>query len=227
MPIVGDWDGNGSRTAGTFEGGMFKLNNANDASPAAITFTFGDRRGFPVAGDFDADGTDDVAVYRNGAWQVRLSDGRPAAFTYGPGGAWPATIPVSGDWDGDGTDGIGVYPYASATWALRETAGAGGADAGSFVYGTPSSSYPVVGDWNADGAHTVGHRTGQTWTLTNSNATRTADVTPFTFGLANDLPLSWSRWRADRGKPTPQRVAATQPLGAAARTCAQARPSER
>jgi hypothetical protein len=190
-PLMGDWDANGSRTPGTFEAGVFKLNNANDASPADITFTFGDARGFPVAGDFNANGTDDVAVYRNGVWQIRLSDGTILPnFTYGSG-SWPATIPISGDWDGNGTDGIGTYAYSSATWNLRHTASAGVADAGSFAYGTANSSYPVVGDWNADGIDTVGHRTGQTWTLTNSNATRSTDVTPFGFGVANDLPLSW------------------------------------
>ena len=194
VPIMGDWDGNGSRTPGTFENGMFKLNNANDNSPADITFTFGDARGYAVSGDFNGNGTDDVAVYRNGTWQVRLSDGTiPPAFAYGPGGAWPATIPVSGDWDGDGTDGIGTYTYSAAAWNLRHTATSGLGDAGSFVYGAANSSYPVVGDWNADGVTTVGHRTGQTWTLTNSNTARTTDVSPFLFGLPGDLPLSWHR----------------------------------
>jgi hypothetical protein len=191
VALMGDWDGNGSRTAGTFEGGVFKLNNANDASPPDITFIFGHPRGYPVGGDFDGDGTDDVAVYRNGVWQLRLSDGTVLDdFTYGSG-TWPATVPISGDWDGDGTDGIGVYSYTTATWFLRHSAGAGTPDAGSWVYGIPNSSYPVIGDWNGDATDTVGHRTGQTWTLTNSNSTRTADVPPFIFGLATDLPLSW------------------------------------
>lgn len=125
---------------------------------------------------------------------MRLSDGTiPPAFTYGPGGAWPATIPVSGDWDGDGTDGIGAYTYATATWALRHTASTGVADAGSFAYGTANGSYPVIGDWNADAIDTIGYRTGQTWTLRNANAPAAPDIAPFTFGVASDLPLSWHR----------------------------------
>jgi hypothetical protein len=44
---------------------------------------------------------------------------------------------------------------------------------------------------NGDATDTVGHRTGQTWTLTNSNTTRSTDVTPSIFGLPGDLPLSW------------------------------------
>jgi hypothetical protein len=195
VPFIGDWDGNGSRTAGTFENGTFKLNNANDNSAADITFTFGDRRGFPVAGDFDGNGIDDVAVFRNGVWQIRLSDGTVLPqFSWGSG-SWPATIPLSGDWDGNGSDGIGTYTYSSAVWNLRNAAdGNGGGDAGSFVYGTANSSYPVVGDWNVDAIHTVGLKTGQTWTLRNTNAPGAPDVTPFLFGDPTlDLPLSWSR----------------------------------
>jgi hypothetical protein len=193
VPIMGDWDGDGTRTAGVYKAGvlsgLFNLNNQNDGSAPDITFSFGDPRGFPVVGDFDGDGTDDVAVYRNGLWQVRLSTGVIYTFTFGAG-VWPATVPVAGDWDGDGTDGIGTYTYATATWALRNSpTGNAGADT-TFVYGTPNASYPVPGDWDADGDDTVGVKTGTTWTLRNSNTAGPADVT-FDYGLANDLPLTW------------------------------------
>ena len=143
VPIMGDWDGNGSRTPGTFEAGVFKLRNANSAGGANITFAFGDARGFPVAGDFDGSGTDDVAVYRGGTWQIRLSGGTVLPpFTWSSG-SWPATVPVSGDWDGNGADGIGTYTYSSALWNLRNAAdGNGGGDAGSFVYGTATAATP-------------------------------------------------------------------------------------
>ena len=191
---MGDWDGNGSCTPGTFEGGVFKLNNANAASVADSTFTFGDARGFPVAGDFNANGIDDVAVYRNGTWQVRLDDGTtPPAFTDGPGGAWPATIPVSGDWDGNGTDGIGDYLYASATWGLRQTASAGAADAGTFVYGTASSSYPVVGDWNADGIDSIGVMTGVELGAAPHQHGRPTRRRPFDFGGSDVLEIEHGR----------------------------------
>lgn len=191
VPIMGDWDGNGTRTAGTYEAGVFKLNNANNASAPDITFTFGDRRGFPVSGDFDGDGTDDVAVYRNGLWQLRLSDGTVLpSFTYGSG-SWPATIPVTGDWDGDGRDGIGTYTYSSATWALRNDASAGPADAGTFVFGVPNSSYPVPGDWDGDGSDTIGVKNAGSWLLRNTNSSGAAD-TRFEFGEPNDLPLTWT-----------------------------------
>ena len=76
VPVIGDWDGNGTRTPGTFEAGVFKLSNALPPAGPAINIPFGDPRGFPVVGDFNGDGPDDLAVYRNGLWQIRM---RPVA----------------------------------------------------------------------------------------------------------------------------------------------------
>ena len=195
-PLIGDWDGDGINTAGTFESGTFKLNNANDGSPPDIVFAFGDPRGFPVAGDFNGDGTDDVAVYRNGLWEIRLSNGTVLpSFSFGSGN-WPFTVPVAGDWDGDGTDGIGTFAvFAGAdpagTWRLRNTATAGSPDA-TFVFLPVADSYPVVGDWNGDGIDTVGvkQRSTATWLLSDSNSTPAATIT-LDFGQNNDLPLVW------------------------------------
>ena len=192
-PMMGDWDGNGTKTPGTFEAGVFKLNNANDSSAPDITFTFGDPRGFPVAGDFDGDGIDDVGVYRAGLWQIRLSTGATSSFSFGSG-SWPATVPVAGDWNGDGIDGVGTYtlmaPGNVGEWNLRETASAGPADL-TFVFGD-SNHYPVVGDWNGDGIDTVGVKSmsGATWSLRNSNSGGSPDIT-FDYGLSSDLPLAW------------------------------------
>ena len=197
-PLFGDWDANGTKTPGTFEAGMFKLNNAHDSSAADLTFTFGDARGFPVAGDFDGNGTDDVAVFRNGAWQVRyLGPGAPAdkSFSFGPALSWPAVVPVAGDWNGDGVDGIGVYNLLSPAtpagqWNLRQTA-SGGAPTQTVTFGG-TGLYPVVGDWNGDGVDSLGTKAmaGTSWALANSNTTPTSNVT-FSFGQSNDLPYAW------------------------------------
>ena len=189
VPIMGDWDADGTRTPGAYRGGTFYLNNENDGSPADITFAFGNPRGFPVVGDYNGDRSEDVAVYRFGLWQVRLSTGATYTTMFGAG-TWPATVPVAGDWDGNGTDGIGTYTYATATWALRNNpTGTDGADV-TFVFGTPNASYPVPGDWDANGTDTVGVRTGTTWDLRNSNPPGPPEIT-LSFGAANDLPLTW------------------------------------
>jgi hypothetical protein len=187
------------KTPGFYQNGTFFLRNSNTAGPPEITFTFGDPRGFPLSGDFNGDGTDDVAVYRAGTWQVRLSgSGAMSTFTFGAG-TWPSVVPVAGDWDGDGSDGIGLYCRDSVTcpagtWFLRNSATAGPADL-TFTYNPGTSPYPVVGDWDADGDDTVGVKTGTTpanWLLNNENDSGAPEVT-FQFGAASDLPVVWAQ----------------------------------
>jgi hypothetical protein len=190
-PLVGDWDGNGTKTPGSFEAGVFKLRNSNSAGDPDLSFAFGDPRGFPVAGDFNGDGVDDVAVFRSGLWQVRYSTGQtPATFNFGSG-SWPTTVPLAGDWNGDGTDGVGVF--AAGTWTLRSLASGAGVNS-TVTFGPGTSPYPVVGDWNGDGVDTVGVKaaTGTTWRLTNSAASAPSVEITFEFGQANtDLPFAW------------------------------------
>src|SRR5205085_8168027 len=115
-----------------------------------------------------------------------------APFTFGTG-VWPATVPVVGDWDGDGKDGIGTYTVATGTWSLRNAAdGLGGPDIGPLVFRPDGSGYPVVGDWNGDGVDSLGVRAGTTWKLSDSNTSPSVAVT-ITYGLANDLPVTWRK----------------------------------
>ena len=189
-PIMGDWDGNGTRTPGFYQAGVFSLYNTVPPAPTPdLSFAFGNRRGFPVAGDFDGDGLDDVAVYDNGTWQIRLTGSGATNTVTGFGtGSWPNTVPVAGDWDGDGTDGIGFF--RNGTWTLRNTATGG--DLAPFTYRPGRNPYPVVGDWDGDGIDTVGvkARKGSTWQLNNANDSSAPEVT-FDLGTSTDLPVVW------------------------------------
>ncbi len=71
---------------------------------------FGVIGGTPLAGDFDGDGIDEVAVFKDGYWMIDINHN----------GEWDKTDllaklgdsedrPVVGDWDGDGKDDIGIY----------------------------------------------------------------------------------------------------------------------
>ena len=199
VPIMGDWDGDGVSTPGTFQAGVFRLNNQNDNSAPEITFTFGDANGFPVVGDWDGNGKDEVAVFRNGSWQERSdTNASPAStptYSFGPAASWPTVWPVAGDWDGDGIDGIGIYAPSTGIWSLRNTSDTGAPSITPFAYtaGTGTPRPGIVGDWDGDGDDTVGVRNGTTWYLNNQNDASAADVT-FAFGgptPAQEFPVVW------------------------------------
>jgi hypothetical protein len=74
------------------------------------SMSFGMIGGTPLAGDFDGDGIDEIAVFKEGYWMIDLNRN----------GRWDETDllaklgdaddrPVVGDWDGDGKDDIGIY----------------------------------------------------------------------------------------------------------------------
>ena len=118
-------------------------------------------------GDYDGDGTSDIAVFRDstGYWTVR-------GITRASFGTSPDT-PVSGDYDGDGTAEIGIFRAASGLWAVRGV---------TRVYFGSSSDIPVPGDYDGDGRCEVGiFRSGSgLWAI--RGFTRTY------FGTAGDLP---------------------------------------
>ena len=198
VPVMGDWDGNGSKTPGTYEAGVWHLHNSNTTGPDDMMITFGDPKGFPVVGDFDGNGTDDLAVVRNGVWTIHyLGAGAPvdATFSFGSSANWPVVVPVAGHWTGNKADGIGTYNLSGGgtigEWNLRNTATAGAPDT-TFVYNPGTNPYPVVGDWTASGTDTVGVKAGTTWNLRNSNTAGAPDIA-FDFGLSNDFPVVWTK----------------------------------
>lgn len=72
--------------------------------------TFGLPDGVPVTGDFNGDGTDEVAVFVNGEWFIDLNGNGE----WDPEDLWAklgktGDQPVTGDWDNDGKTDIGIY----------------------------------------------------------------------------------------------------------------------
>lgn len=67
-PVVGDWDGDGRVTVGTYRGSdqMWFLRNRNRSGKARHVFRYGGTNDFAnVAGDWDGDGDDTVGVVRS------------------------------------------------------------------------------------------------------------------------------------------------------------------
>ena len=195
VPVVGDWDGNGSQTEGVFRGGVWSLTNTlgrGGAWPVASTLgnpqgAFAVRHGGPgdrpLVGDWDGDGTQTIGVQRGN--RILLSDSNlsPATtyeFTYGDAG----DVAVVGDWDGDGRDTIGVY--RSGEWHLRNSNTTGNADV-SVSYGAPDAA-PVVGDWDSDGRVGIGVFSQGVWHLSNSVMSPSTDIS-VDYGRPTDRPL--------------------------------------
>ena len=88
----------------------FTETNDDEIIKTSQTLRFGMLGGIPLAGDFDGDGIDEVAVFKDGYWMIDINRN----------GTWDETDllaklgdeedrPVVGDWDGDGKDDIGIY----------------------------------------------------------------------------------------------------------------------
>jgi VCBS repeat-containing protein len=150
VPLLGDWDGNGTLTIGVFDPftATFYLRNSNDpGAPDFAPFAFGTPGWAPVVGDWDGDGRDTVGVFDPATATFYLRNrndpGAPDVTPFAFGGSgWR---PVVGDWDGDGSTTVGVFD-PSGRWYLRNHNSPGVAHAGRFAYGV-GNWVPVGGQW--------------------------------------------------------------------------------
>ena len=93
------------------------------------------------SGDYDGDGTSDVAIFRrsSGLWSAR---GITRVY-FGS----ENDLPVSGDYSGTGTTDIGVFRASSGLWAIKGL---------SRIYFGSSSDTAVPGDYDGDGCCDTG-----------------------------------------------------------------------
>jgi hypothetical protein len=190
VPVVGDWDGNGSQTQGVFRSGAWYLTNALWALKTTLgnphgdsQVSYGQEGDRPIVGDWDGDGTQTIGVQRRNLFLLSNSNLAPATtygFTYGK----PGDVAVVGDWDGDGVDTIGIY--RSGSWHLRNSNSSGLADI-AVTYGV-STTVPIVGDWDSDGRVSIGVFSDGGWHLSNSITSPATDIY-VRFGTATDRPL--------------------------------------
>jgi glucose/arabinose dehydrogenase len=199
-PMAGDWDGNGTATAGLFTptAGTFALRNTNTPGAADLFFGFGpgNPNWIAISGDWDGNGTRTPGLYdpATGNFFLRNSNSPGSAdvvFSFGAGG--PLLTPLAGDWNGDGVDTIGLYNSGTGVFFLRNSNTPGAADV-VFAFGAGGSGIvPIVGDWDGNGTTTIGlyNKLTSTFFLRNSNSAGSADLA-FTFGAPspNLVPLA-------------------------------------
>ncbi|MCP4891519.1 MAG: VCBS repeat-containing protein, partial [Planctomycetaceae bacterium] len=73
-------------------------------------FRFGAEGDIPLVGDFDGDGVEEIAIFRDGSWVIdsngnHQQDAADQVFEMGGRG----DLPVVGDWNGDGIDEPAIY----------------------------------------------------------------------------------------------------------------------
>ena len=221
IPLVGDWDGNGTETIGLYDPTTsdFYLRNSNSSGIADTVVCFGAAGcGFtPIVGDWTGDGTDTIGLYdpANSVFYLRNSNTSGMADTvvvYGAAGT--GYTPIVGDWGGNGTDTVGLYNSATSTFYLKNSNTTGFADE-TFTYGPAGAGTPIAGDWNGGGSDTVGlyYSATSTFSLGNSNA---ADATSDSFMYGPADTSGWTplvgHWTGD-GQGIAE-VSSTQATGA-------------
>jgi uncharacterized protein GlcG (DUF336 family) len=163
IPVAGDFDGDGTTTAGLYDqqSGTFYVRDSAGSGFAETEARFGrrSRASKPVIGDWDGNGTETLGIYDSARGTFSLkNDLMPGTadivFRFGPRRSpW---LPVAGDFDGDGDDDVGLYNRLRREFHLKFDETAGPADLWIRFGPVRKQSVPVVGDWNGDGKDTVG-----------------------------------------------------------------------
>jgi CSLREA domain-containing protein len=158
VPIVGDWDGDGDDNLGIYRPSvqMFFLFTSSCAGTpmgaAQISFLFGNPGDKPVAGDWDADGIDEVGLHRESSgffyWRDTLTTGIASGqIFFGD----PNDRFVSGDWGiVDDVDTPSIFRPSDLTFYFRHTLTQGIADS-QFTWGGADADWlPVSGTFGLD-----------------------------------------------------------------------------
>ena len=180
IPIVGDFNNDGTTDSGVFRAGQWILDYGIDRT-VNRRFNYGLATDIPIVGDFNNDGTTDSGVFRSGQWILDYGmDGTVnRRLNYG----LATDTPLVGDFNNDGTTDSGVF--RAGQWILDY--GMDGTVNRRFPFGL-STDIPVVGDFNNDGTTDSGvFRSGQ-WILDygmDGSINRR-----FNYGQTNDIPLA-------------------------------------
>jgi CSLREA domain-containing protein len=158
VPVVGDWDGDGDDNLGIYRPSVqmfFLFTSSCTGTPmgsAQISFLFGNPGDKPVAGDWDADGIDEVGLHRESSgffyWRDTLTTGIASGQIFFGN---PSDRFVSGDWGiVDNVDTPSIFRPSDMTFYFRHTLTQGIADS-QFTWGGADADWlPVSGTFGLD-----------------------------------------------------------------------------
>jgi hypothetical protein len=163
VPVVGDWNGDGSEDIGKYVGTFFyvdlngnKIWNGTAGGDRVTNFAAGFGAGTPVIGDWDGDGDDEIGVFAGNSY---LLDVNGNGIYNGPAGGdvnssfaagvAPGGTPFACDLDGDGNDDIGKVLgttfYVDLNGNTIWDGNAGGDRSANFAIG--GAGVPQMGVW--------------------------------------------------------------------------------
>jgi len=120
-------------------------------------FRYGEQPDTPLAGDWNGDGIDSVAIFRAGQWTLNArGDGRLTAHDETVSFGQAGDIPIAGDWNGDGTTNLGVV--RGDVWIIDSDGDRRitGNDLQITIPKPHPEAVPIVGDWDGDGTDEFG-----------------------------------------------------------------------
>ncbi|MBI5559433.1 MAG: DUF1566 domain-containing protein [Deltaproteobacteria bacterium] len=152
IPIVGDWDGDGSDDVGLFSGSRFRLDDDEDGVADEVV-AFGTGTDTPVIGDWNGDGVDDIGVFRGAERKFYLDSNRDGVADSTVTIGRLSDLPVVGDWDSDGVDDIGVFRPSVRRYYMDYNED--GIHDRAVTIGR-LGDISLAGDWDGDGVDSIG-----------------------------------------------------------------------
>ena len=161
------------------------LTVSDGALTASTAFTLA----VQMSGDYDGDGTTDLAYYRpsTGVWSVKQSSSN---YTNSFSSAWGLStdVPLPGDYDGDGKSDFALYRPSTGTWYIQLSS----TNYTSYLaiqWGL-STDIPVPDDYDGDGKAdlAVYRPSAGTWYILQSSTNDTSYLST-QWGLSTDVPV--------------------------------------
>jgi len=113
-------------------------------------FLYGTPGDHPLVGDWNGDGVDTIAVFRDGIWRRDTNgDGKHTDSDHQGQFGHHGDKPLSGDFNGDGIDEIAIF--RDGTWYIDSNNNGVIDDDDLVLQLGKAGDIPVVGDWNGDG----------------------------------------------------------------------------
>jgi hypothetical protein len=186
VPVIGDWDGDGTDTPGLFDRGRWCYTNARASGGVCQQTLWGFSGDAPIAGDWNGDRVDTPGAFDDQHWALAgaAGDGGPVAFEWGS----RDLEPIVGDWEASGKDTPGGVSRVGpgVTWELSNRNSAGGVDR-EFEWGD-SATRPIVGDWDGNGTDTPATYRDGLWSFSNVNDMGGV-AAMFRWGDSGDVPV--------------------------------------